>query len=48
MTATLTPAQEAAEETLFYTHPSVEKRALRPMEWKAAHPEAEALAATAP
>jgi STE24 endopeptidase len=29
-----TPLQEA----LFYSHPSVEKRVLRAMEWKAAHP----------
>lgn len=33
------PRPSALEEALFYTHPSVEKRALRAMEWKAAHPE---------
>jgi len=33
------PRPSALEEVLFYTHPSVEKRALRAMEWKAAHPE---------
>lgn len=32
------PRPSALEEALFYTHPSVEKRALRAMEWKAAHP----------
>ena len=32
------PRPAAWQETLFYTHPSVEKRALRAMEWKAAHP----------
>ncbi len=31
------PRPSAIEEALFYTHPSVEKRALRAMEWKAAH-----------
>jgi STE24 endopeptidase len=33
------PRPSALQETLFYTHPSVEKRALMAMEWKAAHPE---------
>jgi STE24 endopeptidase len=33
------PRPSALEEALFYTHPSVEKRALRAMEWKAAHPQ---------
>ena len=32
------PRPSAWEEALFYTHPSVEKRALMAMEWKAAHP----------
>jgi STE24 endopeptidase len=32
------PRPSALQEALFYTHPSVEKRALRAMEWKAAHP----------
>lgn len=32
------PRPSALEEALFYTHPSVEKRVLRAMEWKAAHP----------
>ncbi|MDP5102531.1 MAG: M48 family metallopeptidase [Erythrobacter sp.] len=32
------PRPSAFEEVLFYTHPSVEKRALMAMEWKAAHP----------
>lgn len=32
------PRPTALQEALFYTHPSVEKRALRAMEWKAAHP----------
>jgi STE24 endopeptidase len=41
------PRPSAIEEALFYTHPSVEKRALRAMEWKAAHPKAEAPSATA-
>lgn len=36
------PRPSALEEVLFYTHPSVEKRALRAMEWKAAHPKAPA------
>lgn len=30
----------AVQEILFYTHPSVENRVLRAMEWKAAHPKA--------
>lgn len=34
------PRPSAVEEALFYTHPSVEKRALMAMEWKAAHPKA--------
>lgn len=33
------PRPAALQEVLFYTHPSVEKRALMAMEWKAAHPE---------
>jgi len=32
------PRPGPIEEALFYTHPSVEKRALMAMEWKAAHP----------
>ena len=32
------PRPSAFEEALFYTHPSVEKRVLRAMEWKATHP----------
>jgi STE24 endopeptidase len=32
------PRPSALEEALFYTHPSVEKRVLRAMEWKASHP----------
>ena len=31
------PRPSALQEMLFYTHPSVEKRVLRAMEWKAAH-----------
>ncbi len=34
------PRPSALQETLFYTHPSLEKRVLRAMEWKAAHPTA--------
>lgn len=34
------PRPSALQEVLFYTHPSVEKRVLRAMEWKAAHPKA--------
>jgi STE24 endopeptidase len=34
------PRPSALQEALFYTHPSVEKRALMAMEWKAAHPKA--------
>ncbi len=34
------PRPPALQEALFYTHPSVEKRALMAMEWKAAHPKA--------
>ncbi|MFN3516909.1 MAG: M48 family metalloprotease [Novosphingobium sp.] len=36
------PRPSAWQEMLFYTHPSVEKRVLRALEWKAAHPRAEA------
>lgn len=32
------PRPSPLQEMLFYTHPSVEKRALMAMEWKAAHP----------
>lgn len=32
------PRPGALQEALFYTHPSVEKRALMAMEWKAKHP----------
>lgn len=32
------PRPHPVQEVLFYTHPSVEKRVLRAMEWKAAHP----------
>ena len=32
------PRPGALEEAVFYTHPSVERRVLRAMEWKAAHP----------
>ena len=35
------PRPSAWQEFLFYTHPSVEKRALMAMEWKAAHPKAD-------
>jgi STE24 endopeptidase len=31
------PRPSALQEMLFYTHPSVEKRVLKAMEWKAAH-----------
>jgi STE24 endopeptidase len=34
------PRPAAWQEVLFYTHPSVEKRVLKAMEWKAAHPKA--------
>lgn len=34
------PRPSALQEMLFYTHPSVEKRVLKAMEWKAAHPKA--------
>lgn len=34
------PRPTALQELLFYTHPSVENRVLRAMEWKAAHPKA--------
>jgi STE24 endopeptidase len=33
------PRPGALEEVLFYTHPSVERRVHRAMEWKASHPE---------
>lgn len=36
------PRPSVLQEMLFYTHPSVEKRVLRAMEWKAAHPRTEA------
>lgn len=32
------PGPSVLQEALFYTHPSVEKRVLRAMEWKATHP----------
>lgn len=32
------PRPSVLQEALFYTHPSVEKRVLRAMEWKATHP----------
>ena len=35
------PRPGPLQEILFYTHPSVEKRVLRAMEWKANHPPAE-------
>lgn len=35
------PRPSPLQETLFYTHPSVEKRVLRAMEWKANNPAAE-------
>jgi STE24 endopeptidase len=35
------PRPGALEEVLFYNHPSVERRVLRAMEWKAAHPATE-------
>lgn len=34
------PRPSALQECLFYTHPSVENRVLKAMEWKAAHPKA--------
>lgn len=34
------PRPTPLQEMLFYTHPSVESRVLRAMEWKAAHPKA--------
>jgi len=34
------PRPERWQEVLFYTHPSVEKRIMAAMEWKAAHPQA--------
>ena len=33
------PRPEKLEEVLFYTHPSVERRVRRAMEWKASHPQ---------
>ena len=36
------PRPSTLQEVLFYTHPSVEKRILRAMEWKADHAEAQA------
>jgi STE24 endopeptidase len=42
------PRPSALEEALFYTHPSVEQRALRAMEWKAAHPKGASTAPPAP
>ena len=33
------PRPNAAEEVIFYTHPSVESRVRAAMEWKAAHPQ---------
>ncbi len=33
------PRPSALQEALFYTHPSVERRVRRAMEWKASHPE---------
>jgi STE24 endopeptidase len=33
------PRPGALEEVLFYTHPSVERRVHRAMEWRASHPE---------
>jgi len=32
------PRPNAAEEFIFYSHPSVERRVRAAMEWKAAHP----------
>jgi STE24 endopeptidase len=32
------PRPGTLEETLFYTHPSVERRVQRAMDWKASHP----------
>lgn len=37
------PRPSPVQEVLFYTHPSVEKRVLRAMEWKANHPQAPAV-----
>lgn len=36
------PRPAALQELLFYTHPSVENRVLKAMEWKAAHPKVQA------
>jgi STE24 endopeptidase len=33
------PRPSAFEEFVFYDHPSVERRVLTAMQWKAAHPE---------
>jgi STE24 endopeptidase len=33
------PRPSALQEALFYTHPSVERRVRRAMEWKASHPQ---------
>jgi STE24 endopeptidase len=33
------PRPTVLQETLFYTHPSVERRVRRAMDWKATHPE---------
>jgi STE24 endopeptidase len=33
------PRPNRLQEILFYTHPSVERRVRRAMEWKASHPE---------
>ena len=37
------PRPNAVQEFVFYTHPSVERRVRAAMEWKAAHPAAEAI-----
>ena len=37
------PAAGPVEEIIFYDHPSVERRVLTAMEWKAAHPSSDAL-----
>lgn len=42
------PRPGPLQEALFYTHPSVEKRVLRAMEWKAAHPAPTVAPAPAP
>jgi STE24 endopeptidase len=33
------PRPSRLQEMLFYTHPSVERRVRRAMDWKAAHPQ---------